>query len=295
MAAGRLKHRRRAVPSCRPLATRSAIRSRPDEDRAAISQSWRAARGSLADRRSRSPTSRSSPPTLTSSSSSWASTPTSRCGASSAICCWHGRAAPRRSSCSPSRTWRRNVPAQVAGVAAIASELPVHVVSPRDHNEGVDRWLRIFATGGRRAPRSSELATSTIINRLVGEDVRRTREVREAIREDASTTSNRRAREVADGGLVIDTPGMRELAALGRQRGCSRDLRRRRGAGRGMSLHELRHRTPRCAVKAAVEDSRSADRSRVPGASEELSSLAKLQDERAILERKRQGKIGRRR
>jgi ribosome biogenesis GTPase len=63
----------------------------------------------------------------------------------------------------------------------------------------------------------------------------------------------------------------------------------------GASCHftDCRHRDePRCAVKAAVEAGRlAADRlESYLKLQEELSALAKQQDERALLERKREGR-----
>ena len=61
--------------------------------------------------------------------------------------------------------------AQVAEVRSVAGELPVHVVNPK-RNEGVEQvaaYLRPGRTGALLG--SSGVGKSTIINRLVGEDV----------------------------------------------------------------------------------------------------------------------------
>ena len=58
---------------------------------------------------------------------------------------------------------------------------------------------------------SSGVGKSTIINRLVGSDVQKTREVRDADSKGRHTTTHRELVSLPSGGLIIDTPGMREL------------------------------------------------------------------------------------
>jgi ribosome biogenesis GTPase len=134
---------------------------------------------------------------------------------------------------------------------------------------------------------------STIINRLVGEDVRKTREVRESDSRGRHTTTHRELVKLPDGGLIIDTPGMRELQLWdvnGAVRETFDDIE---AVGASCHFTDCRHRDePRCAVKAAVEDGRlAADRlESYLKLQEELSALAKQQDERALLERKREGR-----
>lgn len=58
---------------------------------------------------------------------------------------------------------------------------------------------------------SSGVGKSTLINALVGEEVMLTRKVREADARGRHTTTHRQLFVLPNGGLVIDTPGMREL------------------------------------------------------------------------------------
>ena len=188
-----------------------------------------------------------------------------------------------------------DVTAQVVAVRTTAGDVPVHVVSPK-HNEGVGQVAGYLTTGRTGALLgSSGVGKSTIINRLVGEDVRKTREVRESDSRGRHTTTHRELVKLPSGGLIIDTPGMRELQLWDVNEAVRQTFEDIEALGRFCHFTDCRHRDePRCAVKAAVEEGRlAADRlESYLKLQEELLFLAKQQDERALLERKRQGRIG---
>jgi ribosome biogenesis GTPase / thiamine phosphate phosphatase len=188
-----------------------------------------------------------------------------------------------------------DVTAQAAQVGGLAGDLPVHVVSPK-HNEGIGQVAGYLTTGRTGALLgSSGVGKSTIINRLVGEDVQKTREVRESDSRGRHTTTHRELVKLPSGGLIIDTPGMRELQLWDVNEAVRQTFDDIEALGLFCHFTDCRHKDePRCAVKAAVEEGRlAADRLesylKLQG---ELSFLAKQQDERALLERKRQGRIG---
>jgi ribosome biogenesis GTPase len=58
---------------------------------------------------------------------------------------------------------------------------------------------------------SSGVGKSTLVNRLLGRDLQRVADVREADGKGRHTTTSRQLVELAGGALLIDTPGMREL------------------------------------------------------------------------------------
>jgi ribosome biogenesis GTPase len=188
-----------------------------------------------------------------------------------------------------------DVGARVAAVAVVAGDLPVHLLNPRS-GEGAEA-LRAYVAHGRTCALlgSSGVGKSTIVNRLVGADVRKTRAVREADSKGRHTTTHRELVPVPGGGLLLDTPGMRELQLWDVGDAVEQtfdDVERYAPACR---FSDCRHRVePGCAVKAAVDaGTLSPERlASYVAFQDELAHLARQQDQRALLEQKRLGRIG---
>jgi ribosome biogenesis GTPase len=89
--------------------------------------------------------------------------------------------------------------------------VPVHHVSAKT-GEGID-GLRAWLQPNRTAVLlgSSGVGKSTIVNSLVGEELLATQEVREDDQMGRHTTTHRELILVPSGGVVLDTPGIREL------------------------------------------------------------------------------------
>jgi ribosome biogenesis GTPase / thiamine phosphate phosphatase len=98
-----------------------------------------------------------------------------------------------------------------AEVEAVALGVPVHVVSALN-GRGCDA-LRARIRSGATAVLlgSSGVGKSTLVNRWLGEEVMETRETRADDDEGRHTTTHRQLLTLPGGGLVIDTPGLREL------------------------------------------------------------------------------------
>jgi ribosome biogenesis GTPase len=186
-----------------------------------------------------------------------------------------------------------DAPARAEAVAALAADTPVHVLSPK-FNEGIGQVAH-YLTPGRTGALlgSSGVGKTTIINRLLGTNSRRTKDVRAVDSRGRHATTNRELVVLPNGGLLIDTPGMRELQLWdvgGAVKQTFDDIERLAGA---CHFSDCRHRDePRCAVKAAVvEGTVAADRlESYLKLQDELAFLARQQDQRAQLDEKRRTK-----
>ncbi|OFW06181.1 MAG: ribosome small subunit-dependent GTPase A [Acidobacteria bacterium RIFCSPLOWO2_02_FULL_68_18] len=184
-------------------------------------------------------------------------------------------------------------PARLAEAEAVSGSTPVHVVGPK-LNTGLDQvaaYLRTGCTGALLG--SSGVGKTTIINRLVGQDVRRTREVRESDSRGRHTTAHRELIVLPGGGLMIDTPGMRELQLWDVTEAVRETFDDLEALAALCHFTDCRHRDePRCAVKAAVADGR-LDPRRVESYHKlrgELEELARQQEVRDQREQKRRSR-----
>jgi ribosome biogenesis GTPase / thiamine phosphate phosphatase len=99
----------------------------------------------------------------------------------------------------------------VAEVEAVAVGVPVHVVSALT-GDGCDLLRERFAPGTTSVLLgSSGVGKSTLVNRFVGRELMAVKETRADDDEGQHTTSHRELIMLPDGGMVIDTPGLREL------------------------------------------------------------------------------------
>ena len=130
----------------------------------------------------------------------------------------------------------------VEEIQRLAPGVPVDAVSVRD-GRGLTVLRRAIGPGQTGALLgSSGAGKSTLINALLGEDRLATNTVRESDSRGRHTTRHRQLVPMPGGGLLIDTPGMRELQLWTTPEGgdaAARHLRRHRGAGRRLPLHRL--------------------------------------------------------
>ena len=182
---------------------------------------------------------------------------------------------------------------QVSGVRVVSGDAPVHVVNPRSGQgiEAVATDLTCGRTGALLG--SSGVGKSTLINRLVGEDVQKTREVRASDSKGRHTTIHRELVQLPSGGLIIDTPGMRELQLWDVEGAVRESFDDIETLADGCHFTNCRHDgEPRCAVTAATADGR-LDPARLDSylrLQEELVLLARQRDQRAERDEKRRSR-----
>ena len=183
-----------------------------------------------------------------------------------------------------------DVDAHVYEVESIAFGVPVHSVSaPR--GDGVES-VRAYVSHGKTAALlgSSGVGKSTLVNALVGEEILATQDVREDGR-GRHTTSHRQLVPLPDGGLVLDTPGMRELQLWDADSGLEATFQDVETLAGRCRFTDCEHRRePDCAVRAALADG-TLDAERLESwrkLQRELERLAKKQDGRARSESRKE-------
>ena len=143
----------------------------------------------------------------------------------------------------------------VTQVEAIAFGAPVLVVSSK-----TGRGLEAVAEHlppGRTAVLlgSSGAGKSTLLNALYGQERMATREIREDDGRGRHTTTHRELVLLPSGGLILDTPGMRELGLWDADAGVSAVFEDVEALAGQCRFSDCTHnREPGCAVRAAIEN-----------------------------------------
>ena len=144
---------------------------------------------------------------------------------------------------------------RVLEVEAIAFGVPVHAISSLT-GDGLD-LVRAHLSPGRTIALlgSSGVGKSTLVNTLAGEELLATQEIREDDGEGRHTTTHRQLVLLPGGGLVLDTPGMRELQLWESSDGLAETFGDVEELAAQCRFSDCAHRTePGCAVQAALED-----------------------------------------
>ena len=146
------------------------------------------------------------------------------------------------------------VDARLAEVTAVVGDTPVIAVSARTglHLPRLRELIRPGATVVFLG--TSGVGKSSLVNRLYGERIQPTIPVREADSKGRHATTARELILLPTGGLVIDTPGVREFHLWVADGGLDEAFPDISGLASGCRFRDCAHRTEiGCAVRAAVE------------------------------------------
>ncbi len=182
-----------------------------------------------------------------------------------------------------------DIAAGISDVESVAQGIPVLVVSAL-MGEGLD-GVRSHMARGKTAAflGSSGVGKSSVINRLAGEDLLDVGEVRPGDGKGRHITTTRELVILPSGGMIIDTPGMREIQLWGDEKSLGSSFEDVEDLARLCRFRDCGHGSePGCAVKQAIEEG-SLDPARLKSymkLQRELESLAVRKDQRARLHEK---------
>jgi ribosome biogenesis GTPase / thiamine phosphate phosphatase len=185
-----------------------------------------------------------------------------------------------------------DIDAVVHEVETVASGAPIHAMSSKS-GVGVEALHSYLGHGQTVAfLGSSGVGKSTLVNRLLGDERQRTADVRASDSKGRHTTTHRELLELPGGGLLIDTPGMREMQLWeGNLQDAFADIH---ALAAGCHFRDCKHDTePRCAVAAATEHG-GLDPARLDSfrrLQRELTAQARRQDELLMLQDKKKNKV----
>ena len=169
----------------------------------------------------------------------------------------------------------------------------MHAISALDGRgfEWLDQYLARGRTVALLGPSGS--GKSTIVNRLLGRELLPTGEVRPWDARGRHTSVHRQLFVLDRGGVVIDTPGLRELQIWDTDEALDQIFGDIEELAASCRFRDCRHATePGCAVKAAVANGRldTARYESYQKLSRERESVEQQKSARALIEKKRQAK-----
>lgn len=178
---------------------------------------------------------------------------------------------------------------KIREMESVAMGVPIHTISS-ETGTGLEQ-LKPYLTEGKTVALlgSSGVGKSTLINTLLGEYKQEVKTIREDDHKGRHTTTHRELIKLAQGGLLIDTPGMRELQLWDTEEGLSQSFSDVEALTEGCRFSDCQHSNePGCAIRQAILNG-NLDEARFNSyikLQKELAYLARKEDKRAALAEK---------
>lgn len=172
-----------------------------------------------------------------------------------------------------------NIEEKLAEVEAVAIGVPIHSVSVFQET-GLQELRKYFREGHTAALLgSSGVGKSSIINYFLGGTVQKVQELRNDGQKGKHTSTHREMFILPEGGLIIDTPGMREIQLWDAEDGLQETFLDIEALSSKCFFKDCKHMNePKCAIRAAIENNLLSK--------ERFESYIKLQKELLFLEKK---------
>ena len=169
--------------------------------------------------------------------------------------------------------------AVLAEVESVAPGVPAHLTSAVG-GDGLAALRRHLQQGETAVfVGSSGVGKSSLINCLLGQPSQIVQQIRHADGRGRHTTTSRQLLIAPTGGIIIDTPGLRELQLWDAEAGLARAFADISSLASSCAFSDCKHSTePACAVLQALEEG-TLDKARI-------SNYRKLEKEQAHIERK---------
>ncbi|SMC25140.1 ribosome biogenesis GTPase [Clostridium acidisoli DSM 12555] len=147
-----------------------------------------------------------------------------------------------------------NVEEKIQEVRDIAFGVEVYAISSLN-GEGINDLLNLLQSGLTAAVvGSSGVGKSTLLNKLAGKNLMETSEIREEDSKGKHTTTKRQLFLLPSGGIIIDTPGTRELGLWDTKESFSDVFNDIEELSTQCKFRDCKHENePGCNVKAALE------------------------------------------